>query len=570
MEADETFAMAAIRDALSGVLGPVASRLGGRLFKSVGDGVLIEFASPVSAVQTAMEVQTVLDRRAAEHPQERRIVLRIGINLGDVVVKPDGDLYGDGVNVAARIEGLSPPGGVSMSAKVREELHGKIDVDFADGGEHELKGISRPVRIFTWSPQGGQVAQQAPGRTAVVRPLLALPDKPSIAVLPFANMSGDPEQEYFADGIAEDIITALSRVQAFFVIARNSCFSYKRSPASTLQVGRELGVRYVLEGSVRKAGERLRITGQLVEAETGRHVWAERFDGMVADVFELQDKVTSAIAGAMEPNLRVAELVRVRAKPTTDFTAYDLYLNALFLLSGVSWSNHVQAQGLLHKALDLDPDYAEAMAVLSLSLGQSVLQGWSDEQWAAALDLSRRAAQIAPHNPGVLAIAAASEALHDGSYDRSDQYAAEALRLAPDSAQVQLHCASAFAYGGRSDDAIRYFETALRLSPFDLQLDTIYHGLSAAHFFAGRYDDCARYCRLILTQHPDHVATRRYLAAALGLSGKIADARDVIADLRRLAPSSCIALSATSNFRHAWQLDVYLDGLRRAGLPEKA
>ncbi|MFO1149816.1 MAG: adenylate/guanylate cyclase domain-containing protein [Alsobacter sp.] len=413
MEADEAFAMESIRDVLSGVLGPVASRWGGRLFKSLGDGALIEFASPVSAVQTAIEVQTILDRRAAGSPPERRIVLRIGINLGDVVVQLDGDLHGDGVNVAARIEGLSPPGGVSISAKVREELHGKMDAAFVDGGERRLKGISRPVRIFTWSPQGAaEAAQQPPGRSAALRPSLALPDKPSIAVLPFANLSGDPEQEYLAEGIAEDIITALSRIQAFFVIARNSSFSYKRKPISTQQVGRELGVRYVLEGSVRKAGDRLRITGQMVEAETGRHVWAERFDGVVTEVFELQDKVTSAIAGAMEPNLRVAELGRVRAKPTTDFTAYDLYLNALFLLSSMSRTNHVQAQALLRQALDLDPDYAEAMAALSLSVGQSVLQGWSDDSLSAALTLSRRAAQIAPHSPGVLAIAAASEALH--------------------------------------------------------------------------------------------------------------------------------------------------------------
>ena len=318
IEADEGYALGGIRIALSDVLVAAAARHGGRLIKTLGDGALLEFASPVAAVICAVEVQRELAARGASEPPERRILLRIGINLGDVVAQPDGDLYGDGVNVAARLEGIADPGGIMVSGSVHDHLAGKFQAVFTSKGEASLKNIVRPVRIFALSGIGAD-----PKATQPRRPALALPDRSSLAVLPFMNMSGDPEQEYFADGIAEDIIMALSRVNSLFVIARNSSFIYKGRVVDIRQVGRELGVRYVLVGSVRKAGDRVRIAGQLIEAENGRHVWADWFDGDLAKVFELQDQVTASVAVAIEAGVSTAEIARSRAKPTESLDAHD-------------------------------------------------------------------------------------------------------------------------------------------------------------------------------------------------------------------------------------------------------
>jgi len=364
------------------LLDPKIAEHPGRLVKTTGDGLLVEFGSVVDALRCAVEVQSEMTGHNTGVPPNKRIELRIGINVGDIVVE-GGDIFGDGVNVAARLEGLAEPGGICVSARVQEDAAGKLDLAFEDIGEQQLKNIARPVRVF------GAVIGQKP----VPEPALALPDKPSIAVLPFANMSGDAEQEYFADGMVEEIITALSRIRWLFVIARNSSFTYKGQAVDVKQVGRELGVRYVLEGSVRKAGNRVRITGQLIDATTGAHLWADRFDGSLEDVFDLQDKVASSVAGVIEPALQAAETACSANRPTTDLTAYDLYLRA-YAMSLSSAARFPEALGLVEQAIARDPRYGPALAWAAICCFRLLLDGRSEDRDADRLkgaDFARRA-----------------------------------------------------------------------------------------------------------------------------------------------------------------------------------
>jgi TolB-like protein len=332
MGQDEAGTLARLRTHRRELINPKIAEHKGRIVKTTGDGILIEFPSVVEAVACAVAVQRGMAERNAGTPEDQRIVFRVGVNLGDVIVE-DGDIHGDGVNVAARLEALAEPGGVCVSGTVRDHIGDRLDLAFNDTGDQSLKNIVRPVRVYRVRLGGME------GGTAAVSvesgPVLAVPDKPSIAVLPFANMSGDPEQEYFVDGMVEEIITALSRIRWLFVLARNSSFTYKGQAVDVKQVGRELGVRYVLEGSVRKAGNRVRITGQLIDAATGTHLWADRFDGSLDDVFELQDKVASSVAGVIEPALQAAETARSAGRPTNDLTAYDLYLRGYAMV----WSS---------------------------------------------------------------------------------------------------------------------------------------------------------------------------------------------------------------------------------------
>src|SRR5215469_9004612 len=339
MGADEEGTLACLMAHRRELVDPRIAEHRGRIVKTTGDGLLVEFQSVVDAVRCAVEFQRAMAERNRDVPAERRVELRIGIHQGDMIVE-DGDIFGDGVNLAARIEGLAEPGGICVSRVVHDEVRDKLDVAFDDFGEQNLKNIARPMRVFV-ARIGGEAANAPGGET----PALPLPDNPSIAVLPFANMSGDPEQEYFADGMVEEIITALSRIRWLFVIARNSTFTYKGQAFDVKRVGRELGVRYVLEGSVRKGGGRVRITAQLIDALTGTHLWADRFDGSLEEVFALQDQVASSVAGVIEPALQAAETARSTGRPTTDITAYDLYLRAHAMV----WSSPRQ----IPEALDL-------------------------------------------------------------------------------------------------------------------------------------------------------------------------------------------------------------------------
>src|SRR6476661_8181491 len=349
----------------------LVAKHGGRLVKTTGDGVLLEFPSVVDAVECAVAVQAVMDQRNEGVPVDRRMLFRIGINLGDILIEGD-DILGDGVNVAARLEGIAGPGSICISSSAYDQVRGKVAVEFTDLGEQRLKNIDRPVRVYAAKSRGhlGIVAPSVLPANAAAQRSLPLPDKPSIAVLPFQNMSGDPEQEYFADGLVEDIITALSRFKSLFVIARNSSFTYKGKAVDIKQVGRELGVRYVLEGSVRKAGSRLRITGQLIEASTGAHLWAEKIDGALEDVFDLQDRITVSVVGVIAPKIEQAEIERANQKPTDRLDSYDFYLRAVALYNE---RKYAAARPLFKKAFELDPQcaaaYAGAASTLRLQQG---------------------------------------------------------------------------------------------------------------------------------------------------------------------------------------------------------
>jgi adenylate cyclase len=560
MEADESHALAAIRSALHDGLISTADRHGGRTFKTMGDGALIEFASAVSAVTCAYEVQKTLSERAASEPEAKRIRLRIGINLGDVVSLPDGDLYGDGVNVAARLEPLAAPGGIAVSAKVYDELQGKLTLAWKDCGEQTLKNVTRPVRVYAI---GDDTAPAA-------RPMQIAPVKPSIAVLPFNNMSGDPEQEYFADGIVEDIITALSRVKWLFVIARNSSFTYKRKAIDVRQIGRELGVRYLLEGSIRKAGQRVRISGQLIEAETGAHMWADRFEGETSEIFELQDRITTNVVAAVEPNLRLAEIERAQRKPTENLGAYDLYLRSLPAINVYTRAGFEEATGLLRRAIALDPTYSDALAALAECLVRMTVNGWAVDRQAStaeACDLAGRAISADPENAAALAIAAWAYSTLGVRFEQSLDLANRALELHPNSVHVRSFCGWVFHYLGDSLRAIEQFEAARRLSPVDPKSYFPTLGLAVAHFFARHFEETVALTGRILTEVPTHNVARRYRAAALAYLGRVEEANEVIAELLKAQPDSSLR-TARTGFHDKRMTELYVTGLERAGLRE--
>src|SRR6516225_1335542 len=396
MGTDEEGTLERLRALRRELLDPKIAERRGRLVKTTGDGLLVEFASVVDALRCAAEIQAAMAETNAGSPADKRIELRVGINVGDIVVE-DGDIFGDGVNVAARLEGLAEPGGICVSARVQEDAAGRLDLAFEDIGEQQLKNIARPVRAYRVATATG---------SATTRPSAnpPLPDKPSIAVLPFQNMSGDPEQEYFVDGMVEEIITALSRVRWLFVIARNSTFTYKGRAVDLKKVGRELGVRYVLEGSVRKAGQRVRITAQLIDALTGTHLWADHFDGSLEDVFELQDKVAISVAGVIEPALQAAEIRRSSDRPTSDLTAYDLYLRALANWPWTAREQMAKALDLFEQAIARDPHFAPALAHAAVCHARRRLDGYTEDPQTTqrqAARLAEQALALAGDDPGV-------------------------------------------------------------------------------------------------------------------------------------------------------------------------
>jgi adenylate cyclase len=385
---DEEGTLERLRNLRRELINPAVSLHRGRVVKTTGDGILIEFLSVVDAVRCALDVQRGMDRQNADVSTEKRIEFRVGINVGDVVVEGE-DLLGDSVNVAARLEGIAEPGGICISDTAYQQVRDKVDARFQDAGEQQLKNISRPVRVYRVQPSGA---------AAGPRPALPLPDKPSIAVLPFKNMSGDPEQEYFADGIVEEIITALSRFRQLFVIARNSSFTYKGRAVDEKQVGRELGVRYVLEGSVRRSGDRVRVTGQLIDAVTGAHLWADRFDGALEDIFDLQDRVTTSVVGAIAPKLEQAEIDRAKRKPPENLDAYDYYLRGM-ASHYQSWSKDAinEALRLYYKAIELDPDFASAYGAAARCYIERRSSNWMTDrvkETAETERLARRAVEL--------------------------------------------------------------------------------------------------------------------------------------------------------------------------------
>ena len=457
--------------------------------------------------------------------------LRIGIHVGDVVVQGD-DLMGDGVNVAARIEGIAEPGGIAITRAVHEQVRDKLDLGFDRQGrdraeEHPATGAGL---------RDGR--RRRLGKPAAA-PLLPLPDKPSIAVLPFQNMSGDPEQEYFADGMVEDIITALSRFKALFVIARNSSFTYKGKAVDIKQVGRELGVRYVLEGSVRKAANRLRISGQLIDASTGGHLWADHFDGVLEDIFELQDRVTSSVVGAIAPKLEQAETERAMRKPTESLDAYDCFLRAMAHYHLFTKDSLLEARRLFRRATDLDPAYAAAYGFGAWCVIVCQTNGWladPEREIAEGVRLARRAVAIGMDDPVALVSGGAGLAYLAGELENGIAYVDRAIVLNPNLALAWSVSGWGRAYLGEHADAIVRLERAIRLSPLDLLAHHFYTGMGWAHLFAGRYDEAASWARKAALEKPDWAPTARVETIACALSGRIVEAREALARMRAIDP----------------------------------
>jgi len=553
IEADEEGMLGRLKALRANIIDPKIAGHKGRIVKTTGDGMLVEFASVVDAVRCASELQVAMAESNAPLPQDHRIEFRIGIHQGDIVVE-DGDIFGDGVNIAARLEGLAEPGGICVSARVREDATGRLDLAFEDIGEQSLKNITRPVRVF----------RVAMGRKLVPEPPLALPDKPSIVVLPFANLSGDPEQEYFADGMVEEIITALSRIRWLFVIARNSSFTYKGQSVDVRQVGRELGVRYILEGSVRKGGNRVRITAQLIDAASGAHLWADRFDGSLERVFELQDQVAVSVAGIIEPTLQAAEIRRVAERPTNDLTAHDFYLRALPHASFFfAKDRNAQALDLLGRAIERDPGYGPALAAAAWCHAQLDVNGWADDREANRLkgiDLARRALQVAPDDPEVVGPAAFVLGWYGQDIDAAVGLIDRCLDLNPSSARSWYWSAVLRLFVGTPDLAIEHFETSMRLSPRD-RFGAPLSGIGGALLFSRRFEEAAAKLRASLEQHPTFALTYRFLAACYAHMGRLQEAREVVDRLRTI---SRVVVPSVTPFRNPEHSELLLSGLRLA------
>ena len=538
------------------LLDPKIAEHRGRLVKTTGDGLLVEFGSVVDALRCAVEVQREMSGRNAGVPPDNRVELRIGINVGDIVVE-DGDIFGDGVNVAARLEALAEPGGICVSARVQEDAAGKLDLAFDDIGEQQLKNIARPVRAYR-VVTAARPAMPPPGSDP------PLPDKPSIAVLPFANMSGDPEQEYFADGMVEEIITALSRIRWLFVIARNSTFTYKGQAVDVKQVGRELGVRYVLEGSVRKAGGHVRITGQLIDAATGVLLWADRVDGALEDVFDLQEKVAVSVAGVIEPALQAAETARSASRPTIDLTAYDLYLRAYAMYSASHQRQMRQALTLLEEAIARDPQYGPALGFAAFCCMQLTSDAAAPDRDATrekGIDFGRRAVELADDAPGVLADAAMALASFGEDIDAMTALVDRALAFNPSYARGWHISGFLRLWAGQTDLAIEHAGLALRLSPrAQARLTSLLIGY--ALFFSRRFEEAVPRLRVAIEDSPVFPTPYRFLAACYAQMGLLAEARTTIARLREITPE--VMVNYPLPFRDPEHRELLLSGLRLA------
>jgi adenylate cyclase len=564
MGVDEEGTLARLKALRAELIDPNIAAHNGRIVKTTGDGLLVEFVSVVDAVRCAVEVQGAMAERNVGVPLATCIEFRIGINLGDVIID-DGDIFGDGVNIAARLEALAEPGGICVNRVVRDQVRDRLDIAFEDMGEQQVKNIARPLRVYRIGPPPSHPhAGETPAAQA---PALALPDKPSIAVLPFQNMSGDPEQEYFADGMVEEIITALARIRWLFVIARNSTFTYKGQAVDVKQVGRELGVRYVLEGSVRKAGGRVRITGQLIDAVTGAHLWADRFDGSLEDVFDLQDRVAISVAGVIEPAVREAEIRRSAARPTSDLTAYDLYLRALPLM--LTWATDAAAQALdlLGRAIERDPHYGLALAAAAFCHSQRFGSGWTDDperERRQGIELARRALQAGGDDSNAIVFAVGALANFGEDVGLLMRLIDNLLALNPSFADGWNWSGWLRLFAGNANLAIEHFETSPRLDPRSARRAYQLTGIGIGHFFERRFDQAASVLLESLQQLPSYTTTTRFLVSCYAHMGRIDEARELIARFG-IAPAPGFAGRAPGTpFRDPEQRELLLSGLRLA------
>ncbi|MCV3206362.1 adenylate/guanylate cyclase domain-containing protein [Mesorhizobium sp. YC-39] len=560
MERDERGTLERLKTYRKDLLEPLVSKHQGRIVKLTGDGMLCEFASVVNAVTSAIAIQQALAEHEAETPEEERIRFRIGVNLGDVVCEEDGDLYGDGVNIAVRLESIADPGAVVVSGTAYDHLQGKLDGGFTPLGDLRLKNIERPVRAY-------RVETDASASVAAPPPL---PAKPSIAVLPFTNMSGDPDQEYFADGLVEDIITGLSRVNSFFVIARNSSFTYKGRAVDLRQVGRELGVRYVLEGSIRRAGSRVRISGQLVDAISGHHVWTDRFEGDVSDIFDLQDKVTESVVGAVEPSIRLQEIKQARMKPTDYIGAYDLYLRALPRFYSMTREGFADVRRLTNEALSIDPGFTLAKALGAYIRSLSVSQCWHEpDDIRVAVRMAREVLADARDDPTSLRFAAQVIAYSAKDYETALDTIERSLLLNPNSAQGYTGSGWVNAHSGRPLVAIEHFHRAMRLSPVDPEKGIALSGIGMSYLMLERYEEALAWGERALREMPNYGSSHRVVIMALVKLNRPDEAQAAARRLMEAFPTYTLGLQRQINpWRDKVFAERYVEALGIAGVPE--
>ena len=560
---DEEGTLARLKAHRRELIDPKIAEYRGRIVKTTGDGLLVEFASVVDALRCATELQTAMAERNAAVPANSRIEFRVGIHQGDIVVE-DGDIFGDGVNIAARLEGLAAPGGICVSARVREDAAGKLDLVFKDIGEQQLKNIARPVRVFRVVAKGASPQAEIP--TA-----LPLPDKPSVAVLPFTNMSGDPEQEFFANGIAEDVITALSRYPSLFVIARNSSFTYERCAVDVKQVGCELGVRYVLEGSLRKSGNRIRVTAQLVEVENGKHVWAERYDRDLADIFGVQDEITEAVAIAIVPAIAGAEQKRALRKPPRSLDAWAAYQRGLWHLSHVTADENTLAEKFFRQSIELDPSFAGGHTGLAYALANAgaTFQRMDFNEAQRAAEASARRAVALDATDAEAHAALSSTLAARGDISGALAEAEHARALSPNLASAYGSLSAQLIYLGRAREGIAAHQTCARLDPRDPRLGWRLHRVALGHYFIGEYYAAKDAAQLAISAYPEFPTPYRVLAAALGQLGRSEEAKQALDQAVAVNPAS---LEWFGRQRPPWfrpeDYEHVLEGLRKAGWQE--
>ncbi len=566
IRADEDGTLARLKSLRDELIDPSIAKHDGRIVKTMGDGVLVEFSSVVDAVRSAVEVQQSVAAREAEIPEDSRIVFRVGINLGDVVIDGD-DIHGDGVNVAARLEGLADPGSICVSGAVHDQVRDRMDLAFEDLGDREVKNIDRPIRVWRWTPETSVTA----GEAATTTKPLPLPDKPSIAVLPFANMSGDPEQEYFSDGITEDIITALSQLRWLFVISRNSSFTYRGKAVEVKRVAEELGVRYVLEGSVRKAGNRIRITAQLIDAPADRHVWAQRYDRDLEDIFALQDEIASQIVSTVNVEIDDTEQERVSRQQPENLDAWELYQRGMWHLWRMGKEDREEAGNFFRKAIELAPTFSPPHAGLAMLGCQDVIFGTAEsipQILAEALQAGERAVELDDRDAYARYVLGRTHGML-GNVDAAIAESEKSVQLSPSFALAHYGLGYNLFWFGRAAEAIGEFDTAIRLSPHDPLLWAFHAVKGWSHFHLGDHAAAEATARKALREGPKAFWPHMGLASALAEQGRTAEARAVMADLVQIKPDLSVSTvddmlpHVVADFR-----ERLVAALRKAGLPE--
>ena len=569
MGRDEERTLANLKSFRKTLIDPAIAAHRGRIVKTTGDGMLVEFASAVDAARCAVEVQRNVAAQNADVPQDLRIEFRIGIHVGDIIID-DNDIFGDGVNIAARLEGIAVPGGVCISDDAHRQIRGKIDIAFDDIGEQTLKNIVEPMRAWRMRLAGEDASAIQPGSTPIKVQDLALPDKPSIVVLPFDNMSAEPGQDYLADEIVEAITAALSCIRSFFVIARSSAFTYKGRATNARDIGKELGVAYLLEGSVQKAGNRLRIIVQLIETEGGAHVWSSRFDGAVEDFFDLEDRITEQVAGALQPSIRIAEIERSRRKRPQDLGSYDYTMRAMPHVWALEKEESGKALQLLEKALAIDPEFPLALSLAGWCHAQRSVYNWADdiaESQALARSLAERAAEMSGDDPVILAVLGAVHTFVR-NFGTARVLLERAVILDSNAAWAWSRLGWLENYADQPQKAIDNFERALRLSPIDPMNFNNYVGLGSAHEVAQEYDKAAAFYRRALEERPNAGWIYRNLSSSLSGAGRVEEAKLAFAEMMRSYPDLTVAKFKQAMVFSTGPLNRMAENLRKLGLPD--